>query len=64
MSALSSFPAQVDDRTCFLGIGCVPGTSLDLQREGGVTEKHRYWDHSDLTPDLPRYQQCDLEQVS
>ena len=30
---------QVNDRTCPLGIGHVPGTSLDLRRACGVTEK-------------------------
>lgn len=32
---------QVNDRTCPLGIGHVPGTPLDLRRACGVTEKTR-----------------------
>ena len=48
VSTLSSFSAQADDGICPLGIGHVPDTFLDLQRECRVTEKHRYWDHNDL----------------
>lgn len=63
---LSSVSAQADDRICPLETGCVPGTSLDLQRERGVTDKHTRIRITTtcLNPDLPTWQLCDLEQVS
>lgn len=49
---LSFVSAQVNDRTCPLEIGGVPGTSLDLQRAhgagGGSQKKHRHEDHNDV----------------